>query len=120
MYREKQVTIGSVIIMSKHLEETSLGALSPEAWSEFGGVCRDIETALKSTFSADAFNYLALMMVDPEVHFHVIPRYSNMVSFAGQAFTDPDWPGATKRVALELSNETKMAIERKLKEALQA
>ena len=38
LFRDKQVTIGSVIIMSKELEKESLGTVSVEAWSEFGVV----------------------------------------------------------------------------------
>lgn len=76
LFREKQVTIGSVIIMSKELDKVSLGDVSALAWSEFGEVTTFVEHTLKKAFGADTFNYLALMMVDPEVHFHVIPRYS--------------------------------------------
>lgn len=116
LFREKQVTIGSVIIMSKHLEADSLGALSPDAWAQFGEVSRDVETMITSAFGAEKFNYLALMMIDPEVHFHVIPRYSKPVQFAGQEFIDPDWPAATQRIALELTDEMKRAIETRLTE----
>ncbi|MRT94247.1 hypothetical protein EMN46_14995 [Ancylomarina sp. 16SWW S1-10-2] len=31
-------------------------------------------------------------MSDPEVHFHVIPRYSQTVSYHSQEFVDTDWP----------------------------
>ena len=34
-----------------------------------------------------------LMMVDPDVHFHVLPRYDGTRSFAGRAFGDDAWPG---------------------------
>ena len=102
LFRDKQVTIGSVIIMSKELDGVSLGEVSPEGWAEFGLVCRETEALLNDVFGAEKFNYLALMMIDPEVHFHVIPRYSQPVVFEGQTFVDPDWPGATKRVAMDL------------------
>ncbi len=118
LFRDKQVTIGSVIIMSKHLDKQSLGALTPEAWSQFGEVCKDVEAALTSAFGAEKFNYLALMMFDPEVHFHVIPRYSKPVEFAGEVFVDPDWPEATKRKGLELTDEVKQAIEQKLTQTI--
>jgi len=114
LFREKQVTIGSVIIMSKHLDKQSLGDVEAKAWAEFGSVCRDVEVAITNAFGAEKFNYLALMMYDPEVHFHVIPRYSKPVEFEGETFIDPDWPNATERVALDLANETKRAIEAKL------
>jgi diadenosine tetraphosphate (Ap4A) HIT family hydrolase len=34
-----------------------------------------------------------LMMVDPNVHFHVIPRYSGTRRFDGIEFPDAGWPG---------------------------
>lgn len=111
LFRDKQVTIGSVIIMSKHLSEDSLGSLPPDAWKQFGEVCRDVEHWLTSLFGAEKFNYLALMMDDPEVHFHVIPRYSKPVLFADQEFIDPDWPHATKRIGMDLDQSIKAAIE---------
>ena len=36
--------------------------------------------------------YLMLMMVDPHVHFHVLPRYREPRMFAGTVFEDFDWP----------------------------
>lgn len=116
LFRDKQVTLGSVIIMSKHTQETSLGTLSAEAWAEFGSVCKEVERALTNTFGAEKFNYLALMMYDPEVHFHVIPRYSKPVQFAGTSFIDPDWPHATKRIGLQLDQTVLDAIKEKILE----
>jgi len=120
LFRDKQVTIGSVIIMSKHTDAQSLGALSPEAWSQFGEVCKHVEAAITAAFGAEKFNYLALMMYDPEVHFHVIPRYSKPVEFAGEVFVDPDWPEATQRIGLKLSDEVKQLIEQALLKEMSA
>lgn len=114
LFRQKQVTIGSLIIMSKNLAARSLGEVSAESWGEFGQVCSDMEALLKKAFGAEKFNYLALMMLDPEVHFHLIPRYSKPVNFAGKEFIDPDWPGATKKVAMELDQETLDKIKEKI------
>jgi diadenosine tetraphosphate (Ap4A) HIT family hydrolase len=33
------------------------------------------------------------MMVDPNVHFHVIPRYSAPREWNGMPFPDAGWPG---------------------------
>lgn len=114
LFRDKQVTIGSVIVMSKQLNKESLGDVTVEGWAEFGKVCADVERWLKTAFGAEKFNYLALMMVDAEVHFHVIPRYSKPVQFAGREFIDPDWPGATKRIAMELDADIRAKIEAEL------
>ena len=38
-------------------------------------------------------NYLMLMMVDAHVHFHVLPRYADVLDRVGQQWRDPAWPG---------------------------
>ena len=53
---------------------------------------RSIERALRAAFDYQKLNYLALMMVDPHVHFHVIPRYSEAREFEGSTFLDAAWP----------------------------
>ena len=57
-----------------------------------GRVVREIEHALKAVFDYEKINYLMLMMVDPNVHFHVIPRYSEPRSACGLTVPDPGWP----------------------------
>jgi diadenosine tetraphosphate (Ap4A) HIT family hydrolase len=52
-----------------------------------------IEQALARFTRYERINYLMLMMVDPNVHFHVIPRYSEPRSWDGIAFPDAGWPG---------------------------
>jgi diadenosine tetraphosphate (Ap4A) HIT family hydrolase len=52
-----------------------------------------LETCLKKAFSCEKINYLMLMMIDPDVHFHVIPRYSGPIVFAEKEFIDAAWPG---------------------------
>lgn len=110
LFRDKQVTIGSMIIMSKDMGARSLGDLSGDAWSEYGQVCLDVEGWLKEAFGADKFNYLALMMLDPEVHFHVIPRYSSEVTFNGHIYVDKDWPQKTNLEAMDISDDERKVI----------
>ena len=59
----------------------------------FAHVTRAIEAALSAAFGYDKLNYLLLMMVDPDVHFHVLPRYGSEREFAGVVFPDPGFPG---------------------------
>ena len=40
----------------------------------------------------EKINYLMLMMVDPNVHFHVIPRYEGGREWQGREFVDVGWP----------------------------
>ncbi len=90
--RPKQVTLGALVLLSSS-EHERFSDLPPEAFTELAGVTADIETALASFVSPEKLNYLMLMMVDPHVHFHVIPRYSSPRTFEGTGFADAGWPG---------------------------
>ena len=92
MLRPKQVTLGSLVLAEKSDAE-SYADISDNAMAEQQRIIRDIESNLKAMFGAEKFNYLMLMMVDPNVHFHVLPRYSQDKEFQGKTFTDPNWSG---------------------------
>ena len=91
LLREPQATLGSLVLCAKS-EATEFSALSMEAHTEMGKVVGEIEDALKAAFAYEKINYLMLMMVDPNVHFHVIPRYSQPRSACGLTIPDPGWP----------------------------
>jgi len=91
LLREPQATLGSLILCAK-ADITEFSALPMEAHAETGTVVGEIEHALKAAFEYDKINYLMLMMVDPNVHFHVIPRYSKARSACGLTIPDPGWP----------------------------
>ena len=91
LLRTAQPTLGSMVLACKE-EATSLGAVSAAAWSELAVAAADLERALRATLDPQKINYLALMMVDPHVHFHVLPRYAASRAFEGSSFADPTWP----------------------------
>ena len=91
LLREPQATLGSLVLCAKS-DATEFSALPPEAHTEMGQVVREIEGALKASIDYEKINYLMLMMVDPNVHFHVIPRYSRPRSAVGLTIADPGWP----------------------------
>jgi len=91
LLRPAQPTLGSLVLACKE-DATSLGAVSAEAYAELARATADIEGALRTVFDFEKINYLALMMVDPHVHFHVIPRYSEPQAFDGASFPDLAWP----------------------------
>jgi diadenosine tetraphosphate (Ap4A) HIT family hydrolase len=92
LVRPMQVTLGSLVLVSTN-EETSFGALPAEAFAELATIVPALEAALKSLSDYEKINYLMLMMVDPHVHFHVLPRYSGERSLAGMTIADAAWPG---------------------------
>lgn len=92
LLRPAQVTLGSLIVAAKSDAE-DFGALSAEHFSELKTVTADVSSALGSLVSHDKLNWLMLMMVDPHVHFHLIPRYNGTREWMGQVFDDKAWPG---------------------------
>jgi diadenosine tetraphosphate (Ap4A) HIT family hydrolase len=92
LMRPAQATLGALVLCSKH-DATALGNLPPEAYAELQRCTSHIEAALQRFRPYDKINYLALMMIDPQVHFHVLPRYANVQEFAGHLFPDSGWPG---------------------------
>lgn len=91
LLRPAQPTLGSLVLASKS-EATAFGALPPEAHAELATITADIESALAAAVGYDRINYLMLMMVDPHVHFHVIPRYDGTRERDGIELPDRGWP----------------------------
>lgn len=89
--RPAQVTLGSVVLAAKS-DATAFGDLPGEAFAELKQVTAEIEAALTRFVRYEKINYLMLMMVDPHVHFHVIPRYDGTRDFDGLSFPDAGWP----------------------------
>jgi len=93
LLRPEQVTLGSLVLAAKG-DATAYSALPPEAYAEQGEAVRLIERALGEFVGFEKINYLMLMMVDPNPHFHVIPRYSSPRTWDGVEFADAGWPKA--------------------------
>jgi diadenosine tetraphosphate (Ap4A) HIT family hydrolase len=92
LLRPAQVTLGSLVLAAKS-DVTAYGALPREAFAEQADAVAAVEQALAAFASYERINYLMLMMVDPNVHFHVIPRYSGSRLWSGIEFPDSGWPG---------------------------
>jgi diadenosine tetraphosphate (Ap4A) HIT family hydrolase len=90
--RPAQPTLGSLVLICKDAV-SQFGEISAAAGAELPSAVAEIERVLREAFGFEKINYLMLMMVDPDVHFHVLPRYSSEKSFAGQRFEDASWPG---------------------------
>ena len=110
LLRPAQVTLGSLILGAKG-EWMALSQIPPQAFAELAHVTRCVETGLKNFTAYDKINYLMLMMVDPHVHFHVIPRYATPRRFEDLEFPDAAWPGQPNMAgATTLPPETQMRL----------
>ncbi|MFO1375736.1 MAG: HIT family protein [Steroidobacteraceae bacterium] len=90
--RPAQVTLGALVLVCRE-PATRFGQLSAAAFAELREAVAGAESALSRAFGFERINYLMLMMVDPDVHFHVLPRYGSARTFAGVTFEDAGWPG---------------------------
>ena len=101
--RPDQPTIGSLVLtLNRPCERLSM--LTSEEGKSLAKAYTVIEDLLENTFKAQKVNYLALMMFDEQVHFHVLPRYENPVLFNGKSYKDSGWPGPPSLEALELED----------------
>lgn len=92
LLRPAQVTLGSLVLAAKS-EATAYASLPRPAFTEQNDAVAAIEQSLSAFVQYERINYLMLMMVDPHVHFHVIPRYLEPREWNGISFPDAGWPG---------------------------
>ena len=117
LLRPVQPTLGSLVLACKE-DATSLGMVSSAAYAELAKATADLERVLGMAFGYQKINYLALMMVDPHVHFHVIPRYAEEKAFEGATYRDATFPKPPDlSVALALTSAQMGALHAKLRAA---
>ena len=92
LLRPAQPTLGALVLAAKS-DATAFGDLPADAHAELKTLTAAIEAALTQAVGYAKINYLMLMMVDPHVHFHVLPRYDGERSGAGLTVADAGWPG---------------------------
>lgn len=104
--RPSQLSLGSLVLVCKE-QAAALSEVSAAAFAGLKPVVDQVERVLKAFVAYDKINYTALMMVDPDVHFHVFPRYGETRSWAGIEFPDAGWPGPPRfDAAVKLEGET--------------
>jgi diadenosine tetraphosphate (Ap4A) HIT family hydrolase len=93
LLRPEQPTLGALVLAAVGVAR-ALGELPAEAFLELRDAVAVIETALAGAVRFEKINYLMLMMVDPHVHWHVLPRYDGVREAAGITVPDAGWPKA--------------------------
>ena len=93
LLRPQQVTAGALVLAHRG-DAMAFSALPTAAYAGLQQAIGDIERNLKSLVRYERINYLMLMMVDPHVHFHVLPRYSGSRTLGGLDVMDHGWPRA--------------------------
>ena len=89
--RPQQATLGASVLSMRRFA-TRLSEMTEQESVDLRDAVFRLETALQKTFGFEKFNYLMLMMVDDQVHYHCIPRYAEEKQFRGLPFPDCGWP----------------------------
>lgn len=113
LVRPQQPTFGSLTLVCKE-SANAFSELSSAAFADMGPMVQGIEALLGSAVAYERINYLMLMMVDPDVHFHVVPRYDGERSYDGATFPDAGWPGPpalSPAVSLSEAQQQALAAE---------
>ena len=114
--RPRQVTLGALVIVCKE-PVTAFGAVSAAGFADLQLAVSRAEQVLKGFVDHERINHLMLMMVDPDVHFHVIPRYQGARHFGDVRIEDTAWPNPPQLgAAVELSPETLAALTAELRQ----
>lgn len=116
LLRPQQATLGALVMACRE-DVTAFSQISSAAFAELDVVVRDAERALRDAFAYEKINHLMLMMVDPHVHFHVIPRYEGARQWEGLEFADAGWPKVPDLGAAVTLNQQQITA---LREALAA
>ncbi|MDX9847996.1 MAG: hypothetical protein RBT74_13520 [Tenuifilaceae bacterium] len=103
--RPQQPTIGS-LVLTLNRECNRFGGITELEAIDLAKAFKRVELLLGNSFKPQKINYLALMMVDNQVHYHIIPRYESPVLLAGIKYYDKTWPKPPSLDPLELSDSS--------------
>jgi diadenosine tetraphosphate (Ap4A) HIT family hydrolase len=119
LLRPQQITLGALVLASK-ADVRAVPELPLAAFADLHKVTNALEAALRKLRDFDKINYILLMMVDPQVHFHVLPRYSAPQNWNGVSFADAGWPGQPDfKSFLQLEPNQSTALRDELRLAFQ-
>lgn len=92
LLRPEQPVLGALVLACKQPVQ-SFSDVDEAGFAELHLAVAGIEKMLSEAIGYQKINYLMLMMVDPDVHFHVLPRYEGSKTFCGITLADSGWPG---------------------------
>jgi diadenosine tetraphosphate (Ap4A) HIT family hydrolase len=92
MLRPQQCTLGALILACEQ-PVTAFGQVDAAGHADLGVAVKAVEAMLQGAVGYERLNYLMLMMVDPDVHFHVLPRYHGEKTWEDLTVPDAGWPG---------------------------
>lgn len=115
--RPGQLTLGSMVASSKQ-GALSFAELDPDSGNSLISMLANAENAAKDLYGAVRVNVICLMMQDPVVHFHILPRYELKIVRYATEWIDEDWPGPPVFRAVQTPEKTLSEIKDDLRSRL--
>jgi len=101
----------------------TLAELEDVEWKEFSDLVREMEFTLDKIFKPTLYNWSCFKNAafrvenpEPQVHWHLIPRYDKKIEFNGAEFEDPDFGYIPQPIKQEISEEFMEMIKDKIRE----
>jgi len=89
--------LGTCVVALKR-QCSNLSELDKNEWQEFSSIVQMMESALETIFKPTLFNWSCFKNAafrdeypEPEIHWHLIPRYKHETEFHNIKFKDPDF-----------------------------
>ena len=117
--RPDQITLGSMVL-SLAADKFDLSGLSEAEARGMAAGFGQAERLAREVFGAVRINILCLMMQDPIVHFHILPRYDHPLNRHGRDWVDADWPGPPAIRAAPIDTDMLHRLRDELRAALSA
>lgn len=117
LLKEKPNKIGRMVAILKR-EAFPLKNILPEEMAEYAVVANDVETVLEKAFGAYLVQHMHLAFIDKQIHFHLLPRYKEEVSFEGITWVDDQNPNPLIQQSPETSREYLDKVIGKIKELI--
>lgn len=113
LVRKNQSKLGSCVAILKR-DAYPISEITPEEMSEYALLAKEIEGSLTSVFNPHTIHHMALMFVDKQIHFHIIPRYHESINFAGISWDDDNIPDPLVQKSDAISQEILNLIKNEL------
>jgi diadenosine tetraphosphate (Ap4A) HIT family hydrolase len=112
-----------VIAIKRHC--SNLSELEDVEWMEFSKIVREMEIIIQNLFKPTLFNWSCFKNAayrsdnpDPEVHWHLIPRYNCEIEYHGIKFEDPDFGYIPQPITREIPKKVMDNILKEFKSHL--
>jgi len=87
-----QSTIGSSFLVLKR-DCTSFNETLIDEMNDFKFISSLIEKVFAKAFNIKKVQFLKLMMIDQQLHYHIVPRHEEPINIFNFEWKDNDWPG---------------------------